>query len=291
MGKTAAARSGDSKGLAYLYEIRPVPMLATLLAALLGALYAATPGSLDLTRLPVYLLAVAAALYCGHALDSLVDYHRRGETKFVYMGFFEDSGGLLSERELAAAAFVASAIWLIASLSLAPPGSALFAVSFAGFVIAALYSFALDRHPVTVSLAYPAGTALAMVGGFLLAGGTDAFAILAIAVPIFVYLVGGKIVSDQIDFEADSAIAKRTVVVVLGRERAKWFGYSLCVAALIVALASAGLGYLPMISTAGIAGASILLFTSFRMEAAKGVLALVAGGYVFLISTIAPLIY
>lgn len=276
------------KLFAYAYEIRPVPMVATLLAAYLGALFAG--GDVAPDTLTLYLVAVASALYCGHAVDSIVDYHLRGETKFVYMGFFEDSGGLLSARELGLAASVACLVFTLALLDVTRPGTLLFWISVAGLAVAASYSALLDRNPVTVSLAYPIGTTLALLGGVVLAGGTDATRIAALAFPVLVYLVGGKIVSDLIDHDADRAIGKRTVVVVFGREKGKRIGYALCLAALLAALFSTAQGVLPPASAVGVALAGLCLAASYGMSAAKGVLVLVAGGYLFLGATIVPLV-
>lgn len=267
-----------SKIAAYLYEVRILPTGAAVLSAILGFLYAGGSPSVELL---VYTFVVSSALYCGHAVDSIVDYHFRGERKYVYMGIFEDSGGLLSARELGAAAVVASVLFWAALASLAGISTTLFLISVAGWVIALIYSPLLDRNPFTVSLAYPVGVALALFGGYILGGGEG---VPLVALPILLYLVGGKIVSDLIDYKDDSQRNKRTVVVVLGSNAGRTIGYMFSSTGLAVAFLLIMLGNLPEGSMLGIVSASILLLKSYTMRPPKSVLVLVAGGYLFLVS-------
>ncbi len=274
------------RAVAFLYEVRPLPMVATWLAMLLGVLYA--PGTVDAGLVVLYGIVVGSALYAGHAVDSYVDYHVRGEEKFVYMGIFEDSGGLLGPGDLLGAAAVATGVFAFVLWQVTDPGSILFIVSLLGWVVAASYSPVLDQHPVTVSLAYPTGTTLALVGGALLAGGAAPGRLAALAVPVLLYLVGGKVVSDLIDHDLDVSMGKRTAVVVLGKARGRALGYGICVLGLVAALGAVGVGVLPWTALLGVAAAAGALVWSRGMPPHRATLTIVAGGYVFLASCILP---
>ena len=277
-----------SKPLAFLYEIRPLPMLATLLSAVLGAIY----GGLHAVNYPLlgYLAAVFAALYCGHLIDSLIDYHHRGEKKFVYMGIFEDSGGILSARALTIAATLASLTFVVMVMLITSFGTILFWVAFCGWVIAVTYSPLLDKNPFTVSIAYPLGTTLAMIGGYLLTGANNPNLLMALTLPIFLYLIGGKVVSDLIDYKDDIRIGKHTVVVVLSPNKGRLFGYFICSLGLTVAFFDWYVHLLPPFSVFGVCAASLLLITSYCWRSSRSVLVLVGGGYVFLAFVIASLL-
>jgi len=263
-----------------VYEIRPLPMGAALLAALLGVRVA--HGELALAF--PFLALVFLGLYAGHLLDSYVDYELRHEPKLVYLGIFEDSGGLLAGRELLAATAVSLVAFATLLASVAHAGLAFVLVALSGAAIAVAYAPLLDRNPVTVSLAYPVGVVAAFLGGALWATPSPDPRLALFALVLATYLVGGKIVSDEIDLASDAAMGKRTAQVALGRARARRLGHALCVAGLAVATALALTGVASLVSLVGVAGAAALLAQSARMPVERGIVVLVAGGYVYLVT-------
>lgn len=262
-----------------LYEIRPPPMLAALLVALLGAL--AAPGAVDLRAFAPFGVLVFLGLYVAHLVDSLVDYHVRHEPKFVYMGVFEDSGGLLSARELATAAAVAGAAFAAVLVGLERLDLGL--LGLAGLLLALGHATALDKNPVTVSLGYPVGVLLGFAGGWLSQGAALGWSTLRIAAPIGVFLAGAKIVSDVIDHDADKAIRKLTVPVLMGKGRGRGLGYVLCSLGIALALATAPA---PRV-IGGLVAAGALTAVSTRMAPERGTLVLVAGGYCYVVALLA----
>lgn len=261
-----------------VYEIRPLPMLAALLCAWIGVRLAG--GGLG-GAWPLLAL-VFLGLYAGHLVDSFVDYEVRREPKFVYLGVFEDSGGLLPGRVLlGATALSAVAFALILSLA-RPAGPLFYVVALMGLAVAVSYSPLLDRNAVTVSLSYPGGVVLALLGGFLIPAPSLTLQAGALALVIGVFLAGGKIVSDQIDYESDLAMGKVTVPVALGVGRGALTGYALCAAGLAAAAGVALAGVLPRITLAGVVVASVLLVASTRFPVRHGIVVLVAGGYAYL---------
>ncbi len=265
-----------------------MPMLATLLSAMIGGLL----GGLREWEFVflLYLVAVFAALYCGHIVDSLIDYHYRGETKYVYMGFFEDSGGLLSRKELVVAGLLASVVFFVALLSITSIGTALFWTAFSAWIIAISYSPLLDRNPLTVSSAYPLGTTLAMVGGYLLVGARHFTVLLALAISVMLYLLGGKVISDLIDYDDDKRTGKQTVVVALGPKRGRRLGYLISALGLIIASFGSYTRLLPSPSLLGVVAAAGILVKSYSMNNPRSILVLVCGGYLFLAVLIVSLL-
>jgi 1,4-dihydroxy-2-naphthoate octaprenyltransferase len=270
----------------YVYEIRPLPMLAAMLSALLGAALAG-----DARAFPPQGALVFLGLYAGHCMDSYVDYHVRHEPKFVYLGVFEDSGGLLGPRALLLGAGLSAALFL-ALLAALHASLAFTAAALLGLAIALCYAPFLDMRPWSVSAAYPTGVLLALLGGALLAApGAPAARVAAVGLVVWVYLVGGKVVSDLIDLDSDRAFGKRTVAVVLGPRGARRVGYALCAAGLGMALALAALGAAPRTSALGALLAAPVLAASFRLPPERGVLLVVGAGYLWLLSLLAALAF
>ncbi len=276
MTATVASPSLGTTAFGLLLEIRPFPMVGVLVATLLASVMAESRP--DPAQLLLFLLAVLLVLYSAHLRDTLVDRCQRREDADSPDTLW-DAGSRVSARALAGALVLSStgAIALLLLLAvIADP--LLLVIGLAGYGIAIGYAPFLDIRPVTVSISYPAGVALAMAGAYLLGAGTLDVRFLAVAGPVAVYLAGAKIVSDILDLEGDRRMGKRTAASVLGEASARRLGYGLCTVAL--ALFAAGAGTLVPAGAlfAPIAAAPLVALSS-RTREVPAVLLLVAGAY------------
>lgn len=196
---------GDA--LAY---VRPTFMLPAVGMSAYGALLAPAT-SFDPGVAALHAVAVGLALFVAHLRDGLIDGHVRGE----------------EEPRLSVPAFRWSIrVGTVAGVALA---AALFAVAgaLAGLSILGLLALALlhapylDRHPVTVTVDYPVGIGLTIVGGYAAQEPALPAAVVAVA-GLFVGLLSGiKLGIDALDAAFDRSIDKRTVPVALGRRGAE----------------------------------------------------------------------
>jgi lycopene cyclase domain-containing protein len=271
-GSTASLRALGS-------QVHPVFMLPPLAASVFGAILATTPrlaavtATLDPVALAVHLLAVFLGLYTAHVKDGYVDFHRRGE---------DDDHPMTARgcRLALAGATAGFALALAGVVVVAGPVAGL--LTLPGWVIGYLHAPQLDTNPVTATAGYPAGVALALVGGFYVQAGAVAPGAVALAAVFLVALCGVKVIDDATDVAYDRSIGKRTVAVVLGPRRAReaafglmGLGMFLVVAAAVDGLLPAGvaLAVVPFVAVAGI---------STRADPELATELLIRGAYVFL---------
>ncbi len=181
----------------------------------------------------VHCSTVALAIYVAHLMDAYVDYYVRGE----------DSEVGLSSRSLVGA-IVASSVgfFLLAGVLWRSAGVGSVAVTVPLWVLAIAHAPVLDRNPITGTAGYPVGIALAFIGGYVAQTGEVTPPVLLIAASYVGILSGCKIMVDQLDYDADLALSKRTVPVVIGRTRARVSADALVLAGVIVILVGTALG-------------------------------------------------
>lgn len=254
---------------ALLLEVRPLPTLAAMTAAVTGMAMGGT-----VVGWPAYAALVGVVLFASHMKDAYVDWYVRGEDQRWPWGPFPETGELIGPRGMFAAIGGALVAFggLLAWLDPAP--LSFFAVAIAGAAMALLYAPVLDKRPLGSAFSYPTGVGLAVVGGGLLATGRFVPATLAYAPPLVVTLAGAKIVEDLIDADHDSQLGKATVPVQLGPERARRLGYGL-VAAGTLPLALLG----PVVAVGVVCGLSLVV-ASTLWEPDRAIYPLVAGVYV-----------
>lgn len=220
--------------------VKPRFMLPPVGLSIAGGL--AAP-SLSVPRAAAHAVAVASALYTAHLVDEYVDAHRRGE-----------EAPRLSIPAIAVAGAVSTAVFglLVAWLWLAAgPRAALLTLPL--WVLAALHAPLLDGHPITATIGYPVGVALALGGGAVVQGplGPGLATVAALLVPT---LAGAKISIDRLDVDFDRSIGKRTVPVVVGATRSRYWAAGCHGVAALGLLAAVGIGWLPIVALGGLFG-------------------------------------
>lgn len=243
-----AGRTRDESGTfaqlrGFAAHVRPVFMLPAVGTAVYGA---ALAPAVDPGLAGLHAAAVGVALFVAHLRDGHVDGHRRGEEP-----------PLLPERtyRLAVPAVATGGLALAGSLvALANPLAGLSVVALLG--LALLHAPHLDRHPVTVTVDYPAGIALAMLGGYAAQTGSLAPGVLAGAAVLATLLAGIKVGIDTLDAPFDRTVGKRTVPVLLGPDRARWVAAAVFAA---TAIATVGLVAAGPLSPAGLAATAAAL--------------------------------
>ena len=101
---------------------------------------------------------------------------------------------------------------------------------------------------------------------------------------VFVVLLSGiKVVDDAKDYEYDRSIDKRTVAVVLGRERARPAGFAVMATGMLAVLALATLTpVFPTSTVAAPAGFVVVALLTRRLDAERTTMVLIRGSYLFM---------
>jgi 4-hydroxybenzoate polyprenyltransferase len=267
------ARHGRGVGAdfgALASQVHPVFMLPPLASSWFGAFLAGI-GSVPLAA--VHATAVFAGLYTAHVKDGYVDFHVRGED--------DDHPLTVRGCHLAIAGATLLFISCLAAIAvLAGPWAAL--ITAPGWVIGYLHAPQLDMHPVTATGGYPSGIALALLGGYFVQAGALSAVAIALAATFFVVLSGIKVIDDAKDYEYDRSIGKRTVAVVLGRERARRTAYGLMALGLLTVAALAAVGVLPPSAAVAPAVFALVALTTRRADDEHTTMLLIRGSYLFL---------
>ena len=241
-GASHVARAGDDergggllRGLAG--QVKPTFMLPAVGMSAFGGLLAPTA---TLPALVLHAAGVGLALSVAHLVDEYVDAHVRGEEPPT-----------LSRRVLAIAVVLASACLLVVGLALAPTAGPLPALSLLPlWLLALLHAPVLDRNTVAVTVDYPVGIALALLGGYVAQAGTVHPAVIALAAVFLALLAGVKVAVDRLDYAFDRRIGKRTVPVVLGDRRGGVAAALVLVVAAALVVTFAAVGVLPRATAA-----------------------------------------
>jgi 4-hydroxybenzoate polyprenyltransferase len=263
--------SGPEPALrALLSQVHPVFMLPPLAAAVFGGVLA---GGVDSAAAATHVTAIFAAVYTAHVKDGYVDFHRRSE----------DDDHPLTERGCEAALAGSTALFaacLAGLWALVGVGAAL--VTLPTWLIGFHHAPQLDTNPVTATSGYPLGIALSVVGGHYVQAGVVGATPVAFGVVFLVLLSGVKVIDDAQDFEYDRSIRKRTVAVVLGKERARTVAYLLMATGLIAVVAFAVAELFPPSSVLAALAFGAVALAARRAEPELATMLLVRGSYVFL---------
>ena len=217
-------RDGLDGPLAY---VRPTFMLPAVGISVVGAALA----PVSEFAWPIAALhagTVGLAQFVAHLRDGYVDGHRRGEeTPRLSVAGFRRGIWAGSVGVVALSGLLATVSGIIAALSTAVL-----------LVLALVHAPYLDRHPITVTVDYPVGIGVALVGGH--AAQTGEIGIAAAVAALFVALLAGiKVGIDRLDEAFDRSIGKRTLPVALGSRAADRVAAGLFLA---TALGTVGLG-------------------------------------------------
>jgi len=263
---------------AFASQVHPVFMLPPLAASVFGAVLAAGTvpalgGSFAPAVAGVHVVATFFAVYTAHVKDGYVDFHWREEDDDHPLTVFGCRAGLVG----AAVGFLAA---LAGVATLGGPLAA--ALTLSTWIIGYLHAPQLDTNPVTATGGYPAGIALAILGGFAAQTGTLAATPLAFAGVFLVVLTGVKVIDDAKDYDYDRSIDKRTVAVTLGRRRARRFAYALMGVGVFGVVAFTVDGLFPRFAPAGAAAFAVVAALATGREPKTATMLLVRGAYLLL---------
>lgn len=255
---------------ALLSQVHPVFMLPPVASAVFGG---AAAGIVTGEALLVHVVAIFLAVYTAHVKDGYVDYYIRGED--------EDHPLTAQGCKLALIGSTTGFIILLGVLYvMAGPVAVLLTAP--TWILGYLHAPQFDTNPVTATLDYPSGIALAILGGYYIQAGTLSLTAVGFAVVFLLILSGVSIIDDEQDYQYDRSINKRTVSVILGPQPGREFAQLLIALGLIGILWGAVSGiFPPSAPVAAIAfGAIAVVATRFEPELATMVL--VRGAYVLL---------
>ncbi|MEZ3145040.1 UbiA family prenyltransferase [Halobaculum sp. MBLA0143] len=263
---------------AFASQVHPVFMLPPLAGSVFGAVLAAGTvpdlgGSFEPVAAAVHVAAMFFAVYTAHVKDGYVDFYRREE----------DDDHPLSEWGCRAG-LVGAAVGFFAALAgvtlLGGPVAA--ALALPTWVVGYLHAPQLDTNPVTATGGYPVGIALCILGGYAVQTGGLAAAPVAFAGVFLAVLTGVKVIDDATDYEYDRSIDKRTVAVVLGRERSRRLAYGLMGLGLFAVVAFTVDGLFPPASPAGGLAFAVVAVLAADRDPKTATMLLVRGAYLLL---------
>ncbi len=257
---------------ALLSQVHPVFMLPPVAASLFGAV-TAVGAAWDLSVAAGHVIAVFLAVYTAHLKDGYVDFYVRGEDDdhpLTRRGIWIAIGG-------AALGFGGCLLLLgiwggLGAVAITAP---LWAIGF-------LHAPQFDTHPVTTTLGYPLGIALAILGGHYVQAGTLSVGVVGFATVFLLVLTGVKIIDDEQDYAYDRSIEKRTVSVVLGRRPARRLAMGLFGAGLGLLLVGGIVGPFPPAVPVAAVVFGLVAALALRRPPTVATMLLVRGAYLFL---------
>jgi 1,4-dihydroxy-2-naphthoate octaprenyltransferase len=268
------ARHGSGLGAAVralASQIHPVFMLPPVAASAFGAVLAR---EFDLGLAVLHMATAFCALYTAHVKDGYVDFYGRGE---------DDDHPLSAAGCRFALALSTTLFFLGLAVVVVLVGHVAALLTLPGWVIGYLHAPQMDTNPVTATTGYPLGIGFALIGGFYVQTRTLTPIVLAFAAVFVLILSGIKVIDDAKDYEYDRSIAKRTVAVVLGRERARTAAFLLMATGLLLVVALAVLTVFPPSSVlAVLAFAAVAAVAARAEESELATMLLIRGSYVFL---------
>ncbi len=274
----ALARAGsglEATLRAYLSQVHPVFMLPPLAASLFGAILAS---GVDPVLAAIHVVAMFAAVYTAHVKDGYVDFYVRGE----------DDDHPLTERGCRLGLALSTAAFAVCcGLLFVLVGPITVAVVVPTWLIAYHHAPQLDTNPVTATTGYPLGIALSLLGGFYVQAGAIDPVPLGFALVFLVLLSGVKVIDDAQDYEYDRSIAKRTVAVAVGPDRAHAVAYGLMIVALLAVVGFAAVGVFPPSSALASIPFAAVALVARRAGPKLATMLLVRGSYLFLAVLIA----
>ncbi|MFT4922733.1 MAG: 1,4-dihydroxy-2-naphthoate octaprenyltransferase [Haloarculaceae archaeon] len=252
-------------------QVHPVFMLPPMATSWVGAIVA---GDFVVVLGVLHMTAAFFALYTAHVTDGYVDFYLRDEDDDHPLS----KQGCQVARAGASVAFFAC---LVAIGVLVDVWAAL--LTLPGWLIAINHAPRLDTNPVGATAGYPLGIGFALVGGYYVQAQTLTPSVVALAAVFVTILSGIKVIDDAQDYEYDRTIGKRTVAVVLGRERARRTAYGLMVTGMLAVIALAAIlpGVPPGAGLAALAFGAVAAITR-QASPELATMLLIRGSYVFL---------
>lgn len=267
------ARHGDGIGAAIralASQIHPVFMLPPVASSVFGA---ALSGRFDVALALLHATAAFSALYTAHVKDGYIDFFGRGEDDDHPL----TAAGCRLAMALSTALFAACLVaigWLVSPLAAL--------LTLPGWLIGYLHAPQLDMNPIGATTGYPLGIAFATVGGYFVQTETLTPTVVGFAGVFLCILSGIKTIDDAKDYDYDRSIGKRTVAVVLGRQRAHQTAYGLMSLGLVAVLALALVSVFPLGAALATVPFAAVAVIARRSEPKLATMLLVRGSYLFL---------
>jgi len=251
-------------------QVHPVFMLPPLAASAFGAVLAREFAPLVGV---IHAVAIFFALYTAHLKDGYVDFHLRSEDDDHPI---TADGCRLALAASSTAFFVClGGLWWSSGI-----GAAL--LTLPTWLIAYFHAPQLDTNPVSATTGYPLGIAVSLLGGYYVQAGGLSLVVLAFATVFLLLLSGIKVIDDAKDYEYDRSIAKRTVAVALGRDRARLTAYGLMAGGLLVVLLLTALSVFPPSAVFAVLAFASVALIARHAESELATMLLIRGSYVFL---------
>lgn len=264
-------KSGLSADLrALLSQVHPVFMLPPIAASWFGA---AVAGEFGILVGGIHTGAMFFAVYTAHVKDGYVDFYKRGEDDEHPMTI----GGCRLALVAAATGFSVCTLSLGFLVGI---GGAL--VTLPTWFIGYLHAPQLDTNPLTTTLGYPTGIALAIIGGFYVQTTEITATVIGFALVFTFVLSGIKVIDDEQDYEYDRSIDKRTVSVMLGPRRARTLAFYLLAAGIVGVLWGTLGGLFPPSTPAGALVFGSIVLVARHARPTLATMLLIRGTYLFL---------
>ena len=262
---------------AFLSQVHPVFMLPPVAASWFGSILA---GRFSVIDGGIHMTAIFLAVYTAHVKDGYIDFHRRAE---------DEDHPLTAEGCRVALLGSSVAFFAVTGVLWAIVDWVAVALTVPGWLIGYNHAPRLDRHPIGATMGYPAGIALAIVGGFYVQTSLLSPVPIAFGVVFLVLLSGVKIIDDAQDEPHDRSIDKRTVAVSLGIEPARRLAVGLMALALFGVLGFASIGTFPVETVLAIPVFGVVAGLAHRADPEIATMLLVRGSYLFLAVLIAAM--
>lgn len=252
-------------------QVHPVFMLPPLAASLTGGAF---NGSISPGVAFVHVAALFFAVYTAHVKDGYVDFYVRDE----------DESHPLTAQGCRMALVAAGGCFFVAVAGLGLlVGAGAVLLTVPTWALGYFHAPQLDTNTVGATAGYPAGIALAFLGGFYVQSGTLSVPVLGVAGVFFLFLSGIKVIDDAKDYDYDRSIDKQTVAVRLGRRTANRAAYALMATGMVAVLGmAAGLDGVPPSAAGAPAVFTAVALFARRVGPELATKLLIRGSYLFL---------
>lgn len=283
-------------GKALLIELRPLPVILAILAALFGGALGFKIYGAKYPNLLIHVANVVVILYSAHLIDTYNDVKRgeyqRGYKPRFLLDYHDPKKVInLNPRHYMYAMLCTYLVALILSgILLVETGIPYALLAISGLLLSMSYGFGLDRVFIIGDLAWESGVVLAFIGGFYVTAGTLTPEIVVMTLILLPILLGAKILDAHPDLEVDlkSKPPKKSIPVKLGSKNSKRLAYILILIPAMILFLLAPMINISLIFSLIIA-ISLVLF-SYRYDPIKGIYLVAAGIMQFLVWAVAVLL-
>lgn len=251
-------------------QIHPVFMVPPVAAAWFGAMLAM---EFSLRTGIIHSLAIFAAVYTAHVKDGYIDFHIRGEdddlplTPWGCRVCLAGSTGLFF--------LCLGGLWIVADWIAV-------VLTFPGWVIGYFHAPQLDMNPIGVTLGYPTGISLAILGGYYVQTETLAPIAFGFAVVFIILLAGVKTIDDAQDVSYDRSIGKPTIAAQFGDRSARILASVLFALALSLVVLFAIVEFFPRATILASVVFAPIGVIALKSDPRTGTALLIRGAYLFL---------